>query len=68
MHPPAPLSRFYDLEKVHKPEVPLRPVISAVGSALYAVCKYLAKILGPLVGNGDCTVKNSTEFVKMLAE
>ena len=35
----CPLPRFYSLAKTHKPGVPLRPVISAVGSALYGVSK-----------------------------
>ena len=64
----CPLPRFYGLAKVHKQDVPLRPVISAVGSALYATSKYLAQILKPLVGNGEHTVANSKEFVKALAD
>ena len=50
----SPLPRFYGLAKIHKPEIPLRPVISAVaGSALYAVSKYLAQVLRPLVGQTE---------------
>ena len=64
----CPLPRFYGMAKIHKPEVPLRPVISAVGSALYAASKYLAQILKPLVGNDGYTVANSKEFVKSLID
>ena len=64
----CPLHRFYGLAKVHKQDVPLRPVISAVGSAPYATSKNLAQILKPLVGGGEYTVANSKEFVKALAD
>ena len=62
------LPRFYGLAKIHKAGVPLRPVISAVGSALYGVSKYLAEVLKPLVGKGGFTVSNSREFVAMISD
>lgn len=64
----CPLPRFYGLAKIHKPEIPLRPVISAVGSALYAASKYLTRILKPMVGKGEYTVANSKEFVEALVD
>ena len=63
----CPLPRFYGLAKIHKDGVPLRPVISAVGSALYAVSKYLASVLKPLVGKTQFTVANSKDFVSYIA-
>ena len=56
------LPRFYGLAKIYKPDVPLRPVICALQSALYDVSKYLAEILKPLVGRDDLTENNSQEF------
>ena len=64
----CPLPRFYGLAKTHKPDVPLRPVISAVGSALYGVSKYLAMVLKPLLGQSDLTIKNSQEFVRVVSD
>ena len=37
--------RFYGLPKIHKPEIPLRPIVSFVNSPTYGVSSFLAKIL-----------------------
>ena len=42
--------KFYGLPKIHKPDTPLRPIVSICGSVTYGVAKELAKILKPLVG------------------
>ena len=42
--------KFYGLPKIHKPDTPLRPIVSSCGSVTYGVTKELAKILKPLVG------------------
>jgi hypothetical protein len=49
--------RFYGL-----PKIPLRPIVSFVNSATYGVSSFLAKILPPVVGNTENTVKNSYHF------
>ncbi len=54
--------RFYGLPKIHKPEIPLRPIVSFVNSPTYGVSSFLAKILSPVVGNTENTVKNSYHF------
>ena len=41
---------FYVLPKIHKPDTPLRPIVSSCGSVTYGVAKELAKIFKPLVG------------------
>ena len=41
---------FYGLPKIHKPDTPLRPIVSSCGSVTYGVAKELAKILKPIVG------------------
>ena len=45
------LPLLYGLPKVHKPEVPLRPIVSFLHSPTYQLSKHLATILSPLVGN-----------------
>ena len=45
--------RFYGLPKIHKPGIPLRPIVSFVNSPTYAISGYLARILSPVVGNTD---------------
>ena len=53
---------FYGLPKIHKENVPLRPIMSAIGSPTYKLSKYLANIFSPLQNN-KYTVKNSASFV-----
>ncbi|KAI8510763.1 hypothetical protein Bbelb_116790 [Branchiostoma belcheri] len=40
---------FYGLPEVHKQSVPLRPIVSSIGSVTYELPGFLAKILGPLI-------------------
>ena len=42
--------KFYGLPKIHKPDTPLRPIVSSCGLVTYGVAKELAKILKPSVG------------------
>ena len=42
--------KFYGLPKIHKTGIPLRPIVSSIGSVTYGVAKVLAKVLKPLVG------------------
>ncbi|XP_068704205.1 uncharacterized protein [Montipora foliosa] len=54
--------RFYDLQKVHKPGHPLRPIVSFIDSPTYMLSKHLAQTLKLLVGKTDFPVKNSLDF------
>ena len=56
---------FYGLPKIHKENIPLRPIMSAIGSPTYELSKYLANILSPLQNN-KYTVKNSAPFVEKI--
>ena len=56
----------YLLKKVHKPEIPLRPIVSRVNTA-YDLSVHLADILSPLTGKSDYTVTNSTYFVSTIS-
>jgi len=60
------IPKFYGLPKIHKPEYPLRPIVSSIGCITYAATKVLAKILGPLVGNTQHHTKNSIDFTQKL--
>ena len=60
--------RFYGLLKIHKPGIPLRPIVSFVNSPTYAISGYLARILLPVVGNTDYTVKNVCEFADFIRD
>ena len=42
--------KFYGLPKLHKPGIPLKPIVSSRDTVTYNPAKDLAKILKPLVG------------------
>ena len=57
---------LYTLPKIHKPDVPLRLIVSFVSSQTYSLSKHLVSILSPLVGNSEHHVRNSTDFAKFI--
>ncbi len=59
---------FYGLPKVHKPNIPLRPIASFVGSPSYQLSKHLVYLLVPLVGKTCSHVKNSIEFASFISD
>ena len=60
----------YGLPKIHKQDVPLRPIVSFYlrpivsfySSRTYQLSRHLSQILSPLVGNTDSYVNNSMEY------
>ena len=57
---PAP--RFYGQPQIHKPEFPIRPIVSYSGFPLYNLNKYKANILKGYVNDENNNAKNSTTF------
>ena len=55
--------KFYGLPKIHKPDTPLRPIVSSCGFVTYGVAKELAKILKPLVGKSPHHITSTQDFV-----
>ena len=53
---------FHGLPKIHKKDVPLRPIVSSIGSVTHSVAKELARILKHLVSNSIYHVVSSKEF------
>ena len=60
--------KFYGLPKIHKSSIPLRPIISSIGTVTYNTAKEIAKILKPLVGLFNHHVHNTWDFVQQLKE
>ena len=60
--------RFYALPKIHKPDVPIRPIIDFTNTPTYRLSKYLAHILKPLQKVTEFSIKNSYEFVEKLSK
>ena len=63
---------FYGTAKIHNlkendtiENLPLRPIISNVGTATYKTAKHLAALLSPLTSS-EYNIKNSYEFVKTI--
>ena len=56
--------KYYGLPKVHKPGMPLRPIISSIGSVTHTTAKELARIIKPLVGGSSHHVKNNMDFIQ----
>ena len=67
--------RFYATGKRHKvPEnckdvnqLPLRPIVSNIGTATYGISKYLAKLLHPL-SVSDYTINSTNDFVNKMKD
>ena len=59
-------SRIYGLPKIHKEGIPLRPIVNTIGSPTYELAKYVAKLLGPLVGHTDSFIKDSNDFINTI--
>ncbi|KFD61146.1 hypothetical protein M514_26689 [Trichuris suis] len=53
---------LYGLLKIHKTEVPLKPVVSSIKSVTARLTSYLKTIIRPLRGSRTSAVKNSKEF------
>ena len=60
--------KYYGLPKVHKKDVPLRPIISSRGAATYESAKELAIILKPLVGKSPHHVHNTQDFIHSIKD
>ena len=48
--------------KIHKKNIPPRPIVSIIGCVTYGVDKELASIIGPLVWTSEHHVNNTKEF------
>ena len=62
----SPAPRFYGQPKIHKPGVPIRHIVSYIGSPLYNLNKYIANILKAYVKDKNNSAKNSTTFSKYI--
>ena len=61
-------SLFYGSVKIHKADNPLRPIVSTVGSATYAVSKLVSRILSPYAREAPSYIDNSSDFIAKLKD
>jgi hypothetical protein len=57
--------RLYGMAKIHKPGCPLRPVLSALNTAEYSICKWLEAKIKPFYNN-KWSVTSTQSFVECL--
>lgn len=60
------IPRFYGAPKIHKPDIPLRPIVSTIGSATQKLERYLAGILRSITLSSQHTIRNTKEAVERL--
>ena len=66
-HPKIP--KIYGLPKTHKENIPLRPIVSGIGSALHKIARNLAKSLTPLLGTiSNSHLKHSGDLLNRLKD
>jgi hypothetical protein len=58
---------LYGLPKVHKPNAPIRPIISSIGAYNYKLAKYLDSILQPLLKKNEYLLKDTFDFVNKVS-
>jgi hypothetical protein len=67
MNPTPP--RFYGMPKVHKPSIPIRPVVSGIGSPVYSLARVVKrKFVEYSQFRGKYSIKNSIELTKSLTD
>ena len=59
-------TKLYGLPKIHKPDTPLRPIVSSCGLVTYGVARELTKILKPLVVKSPHHINSIHDFVKQV--
>ena len=58
--------RLYGLPKIYKPDVPLRPIISTIGSPTYNLAKHLTDLLRPYIGQTETYERNSSHLLEKI--
>lgn len=61
------VAKLYGLPKIHKVNVPYRPIVSSIGTPLYQLSAFLSVILNKTVGMSRTSVKNSIDFKNKIA-
>ena len=60
------IPRIYGAPKIHKADVPLRPIVNTIGAPTYELAKYVARTLAPMVGNTSSFIKDSNQYVDFI--
>ena len=61
--------RMYGVPKIHKDDVPLRPILSMVNAPQHKIAKWLAELLKPVVLKySNFTIKDTFEFCRNMED
>ena len=55
--------KLYGLPKLHKPNIPMRPIVSFCGSPTYKLSKYLTTVLKPLTDESRHKLQSTENFI-----
>ena len=55
--------KLYGLPKLHKPNIPMWPIVSFRGSPTYQLSKYLSNVLKPLTDESRHKLKSTENFI-----
>ena len=55
--------KLYGLPKLHKPNIPMRPIVSFSGSPTYQLSKYLTTVLKPLTDESRHKLQSTENFI-----
>lgn len=59
-------AKIYFQPKIHKPNVPLRPIVSNINAQTYKLARFCAGVLSNVVGKSHYHVKDSWSFVEQI--
>ncbi|XP_043467539.1 protein dopey homolog PFC0245c-like [Leptopilina heterotoma] len=62
------IAKLYGLPKIHKINVPLRPVVSTVNSPTYFLSKHLFDLLDKSINKPKSYIQNSSDFIKKITQ
>jgi hypothetical protein len=57
---------MYGLPKVHKEGLPLRAIVSGIGSPCHPLARFLLKLIKPVSGKSESHLNNSVDFIKFV--
>ena len=56
-------TKLYGLPKLHKPNIPMRPIVSFCGSPTYQLSKYLTNVLKSLTDESRHKLQSTEKFI-----
>ena len=59
-------AKLYGLPKLHKPNIPMRPIVSFCGSPTYQLSKHLTNILKPLTDKSWHKLQSTDNFINAI--